>query len=108
MGEQTQEENHPLENLMRFGFVMFGLVVLVAVVVACLPSGTSFGHGWRQAFTSMTASLRTSIKGSIESLAHKQIASATQTYATPHMSGRYVSYNDPQVRSTLNIPWARN
>ena len=80
---------------MRMGLITFGLVVIVAVAVVCLPGHSSFGHGWKQAFTSLTKGFR-----------------GTQTTLSKlggsGISDHYISYNDPRVRSTMDIPWARN
>lgn len=82
------------DNLTKLMLVALGLTVVIAIVVACLPAKSNFGQGWQQAFASMTHQMR---------LPHKQWS------ASELQKGRHqVSYQNPQVRRTLNIPWASN
>lgn len=83
------------ENLVKMMLVMFGLAVLVAIVVACLPAKGDLGRGWKDAMASMTRSV--------------PLPSGKNWTSAQLQKGRHsVSYNNPQVRKTLNIPWARN
>jgi len=92
----TSSDNHPLENLLRLALITLGLVVVIFMVVICLPARSSAGMGWRGALASLTQGFRGFSPASLVS--------------SKQFSGRvsYVSYNDPRVRRTLDLPWAKN
>lgn len=89
------------DNLVKMMLVMLGLSVLIAIVVAVLPDKKAMARGWQDAFANMSHSIKAPLLPG--SQWHKQWSSGELR------KGRVqVSYNNPQVRSTLNVPWARN
>ena len=83
------------DNLVRMMLVMLGLSVLIAIVVVCLPGKGDMKRSWKDALASMSHTVK--------------LPTSKQWSASQLQKGRHqVSYSNPQVRKTLNIPWAKN
>ena len=94
MAKQT--EKSPVDSLINLVLVAIALTVLVAVVVVCLPGKGSLATGWKQAWHQMTAQMGA-----------KKETVLVDTKLPEMQLGYKVSYNDPRVQRTLNIPWAQ-
>jgi hypothetical protein len=92
MNNNQNHQTDPRENLMRLLLIGFGLAVVIAVVVACLPNRAAFGSKMNQSLASWQRLMPA-----------KNWSSAELRHGRQH-----ISYHNPMVRSTLSLPWASN
>lgn len=91
----SKERASVLDGLINLVLVAVGLTVLVAIVIVCLPKKGSLAKGWQQAWAQMTKKVDS----------RKEWNLAQEKLPEVNVSRPTVSYNDPGVRRTINVPW---
>jgi len=108
MAQKNDINVTPGDALVNLMLIAVGLTVVIVMVAVCLPKDGNLARGWKQGWAQMNKQVKTmtsAMTHKAENKATEQILTHTKLPTLEQTGRAMVSYNDPRVMRTMDVPW---